>query len=57
MGKTLKLIQLAIPLEVVVLFWLIYPGVMMIFASGVGVLYLLASIGSFGSVKNSVSFL
>ena len=46
MVKTLKLIQLAIPIEAIVLFWLIYPGVMVIFASGVGVLYLLASIGS-----------
>ena len=47
MIKALKLIQLAISLMVIVLFWLIYPGVMVLFATAVGLLYLLTSIGSF----------
>ena len=54
MVKTLKLIQLAIPIEAIVLFWLIYPGVMVIFASGVGVLYLLAAIGSFRNNRAAI---
>jgi hypothetical protein len=42
----LKFAQLAISLGVIVLFWNIYPGIMLILASAVGMIYLAASIGA-----------
>ena len=39
MITALKLIQLATTLLVIVLFWLIYPAVMVLFASAVQLLY------------------
>ena len=42
----LKFIQLAVSITVSVLFWLIYPGVMALFASIVGICYIVASLGA-----------
>jgi hypothetical protein len=42
----LKSAQLVIAFAVIALFWLIYPGIMMVFASGVGMIYVAASIGA-----------
>ncbi len=42
----LKFFQLAISFGVIILFWLIYPGVMVIFASAAGLCYLFASIAA-----------
>jgi len=42
----LKTVQLAISFGVIALFWLIYPGVMLIFASAAGLCYVVTSIGA-----------
>jgi len=42
----LKSAQLAIAFAVIALFWLIYPGMMVVFASGVGMIYVAASVGA-----------
>jgi hypothetical protein len=42
----LKSAQLVTAFAVVALFWLIYPGIMVILASGVGLIYVAASIGA-----------
>lgn len=46
MITALKYTQLAIAFAVIALFWMIYPGVMVIFASAAGFCYVLASIGA-----------
>ncbi|GJM12648.1 MAG: hypothetical protein DHS20C12_10510 [Pseudohongiella sp.] len=42
----LKLTQLTTAFAVIALFLLIYPGIMALFATGVGIIYLLVSIGA-----------
>ena len=46
MISLLKSTQLVIAIAVIALFWLIYPGIMMVFASGAGIIYVAASIGA-----------
>lgn len=46
MMRIAHVIQLIVSLAVLGLFWLIYPGVMVLFASAVGLLYVAASIGA-----------
>ena len=43
---TIKSVQLATSAGVIVLFWLIYPGVMVIFATVIGMTYVAASIAA-----------
>jgi hypothetical protein len=42
----LKTLQLAVSVGVLVLFWLIYPGVLLLFAGLVGLCYVIASIAA-----------
>ncbi len=46
MIATLKSLQIVCSLEVIVLFGVVYPGVMKYFAMAVGLVYLLAAIGA-----------
>ena len=46
MTRVSKTIQLLVSLSVVGLFWLIYPGVMVLFASAVGLVYVAAAVGA-----------
>lgn len=46
MLRFLKAAQLSVSLGVIFLFWLIYPGTMVVFASAIGMIYVAASIGA-----------
>ena len=46
MARVADVIQLAISFAVIGLFWLIYPGVMLLIASAIGMAYVLASAGA-----------
>lgn len=46
MARVTDIIQLAVSLAVTGLFWMIYPGVMVILAMAVGLTYVTASIGA-----------
>ena len=46
MMRIAQIIQLVVSLAVLGLFWLLYPGVMVLFASAAGLLYVAASIGA-----------
>lgn len=46
MTRVSRIIQLLVALSVVGLFWLIYPGVMVIVATGVALMYLAAAAGA-----------
>jgi hypothetical protein len=50
----LKSVQLIVAFAVVVLFWLIYPGIMVIFASAVGMIYVAASIGAIFEYRTAI---
>ncbi|MBN1238135.1 MAG: hypothetical protein JXB36_06520 [Gammaproteobacteria bacterium] len=44
--RLLKLLQLAVSVGVLVLFWLVYPGVLLAFAGVAGLCYLVASVAA-----------
>ncbi len=46
MIKSLKILQLLVSTSVIVLFWLIYPGVSVVIASAVGLCYVFSSLGA-----------
>jgi hypothetical protein len=50
----LKSAQLAVSVGVVALFWLIYPGVMVIFATAVGLCYVVAAVGAFFDIRITI---
>lgn len=50
----LKSVQLIVAFAVVVLFWLIYPGIMVIFASAMGMIYVVASIGAILEYRTAI---
>ena len=53
---TIKSVQLATSVGVVILFWLIYPGVMAMFATAVGMVYVGASIGAIFNFRIAIWF-
>jgi hypothetical protein len=50
----LKGLQLAVSIAVLFLFWLIYPGVLLLFAGAVGVCYVLAAIAAAGDRRIAI---
>jgi len=50
----LKLVQLAISVGVIGLFWLIYPGAMVILSIAAGLCYVAAAVGAFFDVKIAI---
>ena len=51
---SLKSVQLAISVGVIGLFWLIYPGAMVIFATAAGLCYVAAAVGAFFDMKIAI---
>jgi hypothetical protein len=58
MTRVSKIIQLLVSFSIVGLFWLIYPGVMVLFASAVGLIYVAAAVGALrgNQLANQIAF-
>ncbi len=54
--QSLKILQLFVSTSVIVLFWLIYPGALVVIATGVGLCYLLSSLGAMRDNRMAIWF-
>jgi len=56
MRRVSSIIQLLVALSIVGLFWLIYPGSMVIVATGVALVYVAAAVGALRGPEPRVAF-